>query len=113
MARRGRKRKLIDPWAILSSFLSFVFITIGVFLIFLAISEVIVYLVDSLFNGNSSYVDWWSTPLIMLVSSLPFFLGYLLVNLNRIPYYRRLKGQISIPSYLKRPDDDLDDLEID
>ena len=77
--------------------------TTGVFLILLALGEIVVFLIDSITNGNDSYLDWWSTPLMMVIMSLPFFFGYFLVNLYKFKFYQNLKDSIRMPGS-RRPD---------
>jgi hypothetical protein len=114
-AGRGtRGRKPIDPWKALATFLSGIFMTLAVFLLLMAVSEVLVYLIDSIMNGNESYLDWWSTPLMMVIVSLPFFLGYFLVNLYRFTFYQKLKDSIRLPG-TRKPDVDrrMEKIELD
>jgi len=110
--RPGGRRKAIDPWRVLYSILSGIFMTVGLFLILMAVGEVIVYLIDVVIMKNTGYMNWWSTPLMMVIVSLPFFLGYMVVNLNRFSFYRKLRSSINMPSYLNLSED-LDDIEID
>ena len=92
---RRRRRKPLDGWRILSSILSAVFMTLGLFLILMAVAEVLVYAIDASSNGTESYQGWWSTPLLMVLMSIPFFIGFLIVNLNRFRWYHRVKEKLS------------------
>ncbi len=111
--RRGRKP--LDPWMIISAILSGVFMTIGVFLVLMSLTEILVYVIDSIKNGSESYQGWWSTPLLMLLVSIPFFLGYLIVNLNRFRLYHVVKGKISInmPKREERGGKRMEKIELD
>jgi ABC-type arginine/histidine transport system permease subunit len=111
-ARYGRRRKRVDPWKLLQTLLSGIFMTIAIFLILTAIGELIVLLIDSRSSGPGTYQDWWSTPLMMVIASLPFFLGYFLINLSRFKFYRKLTESIRVPAAFRNPDE-LEDLEID
>ncbi len=112
--RRRRGRKEIDPWKFLSSAVSGIFMTIGVFLLLLALAEIIVYLIDSILNGNESYLDWWSTPLMMVLMSIPFFLAYIFVNLPRYAFYRKIQDSIRVPGMSREPRDrSMDKIELD
>jgi uncharacterized BrkB/YihY/UPF0761 family membrane protein len=112
---RRRGRKALNLWSILSAILSAVFMTVGIFLILMAFAEVLVYGIDSLINGNESYQNWWSTPLLMVLVSVPFFLGYFVVNLNRFAFYHRLRQSLSfnMPREKRRKGEGMDKIELD
>jgi hypothetical protein len=114
-SRGGRGKKLLDPWRLLSNILSGIFMTLGVFLILMAIAEIIVYLIDSVINGNESYLGWWSTPFLMILVSLPFFLGYLVVNLNRFRFYHRIREKLAfrMPDRERKDPRRMDKIELD
>jgi len=106
-----RRKKSLDPWKIGAYLLSAAFMTIGIFLIFMALAEVLIYIIDVSRFGNRGYLDWWSTPLLMILVSIPFFLGYFILNLNRYAFYRKLKERLRI----RAPPDhghSIDDMEL-
>lgn len=107
-----RRRRRIDPLKLLRSLVSGILMTIGIFLIFVAFGELVVLLFDLRTGEVSSYQDWWSTPLMMVIGSLPFFLGYFLINLSKYKFYHRIVNSIKVPPALRRPDD-LDEIDID
>ena len=112
--RRRRGRIEIDPWKLLSSAVSGIFMTVGVFLLLLAVAEILVYLIDSFNNGNESYLDWWSTPLMMVLMSIPFFLAYIFINLPRYAFYRKLRDSIRVPGMPRESRDrSMDKIELD
>ncbi|MBN1390624.1 MAG: hypothetical protein JXA22_08285 [Candidatus Thermoplasmatota archaeon] len=85
--RFGRtKRRKPDPsrfWYYLRLVLSGISMTTGMLLVILSASELLVFFIDRVVLKNDNYLDWGRAPLIILISSVPFFLIYLIMNLQR------------------------------
>lgn len=111
-ANRRRRRKRIDPWQLFKSILSGLLMTVGIFLILTAIGELLVLLFDIGSSDPGTYQDWWATPLMMVIASIPFFAGYVLLNLSRYGFYHKIVGSIKVPAALRRPEE-LDEIELD
>jgi len=86
--KRGRKHTSF--WSILNTILSGVMMTTGMLLLLLSISELIVYFIDVVVKNNETYMDWGRAPFIIFLSSLPFFILYLLLNLRRFKVSAKL-----------------------
>jgi len=86
--KRGRKRH--TPWSILNTFLSGVMMTTGLLLLLLSLSELIVYFIDVVVKDNETYMDWGRAPLIIFLSSIPFFILYILLNLQRFKFTAKM-----------------------
>ena len=77
-------------WSILRAILSGIFLTSAILLVLVAVSELIVYFIDVVIMGNETYMDWGRAPLIIFLASLPLFVIYLLLNLDRFKFGSRL-----------------------
>jgi hypothetical protein len=60
--------------------------TLAILLVLLSISELFVMLLDRSILDNVYYLDWTRGPLIIFLSSIPFFILYLLLNLDRFKW---------------------------
>ncbi len=83
----GRPNKKMSKghsiWSIARSILSGIFLTLGILLAFLSLAELWVSFLDRSILDNTFYLDWGRAPLIIFLSSIPFFIFYLLLNLDR------------------------------
>ncbi|MGA1866152.1 MAG: hypothetical protein ACMUFK_01650 [Thermoplasmatota archaeon] len=83
---RGRRPKRSGFLHTLNAIVSGFVLTIGTLLFLLAASELLVYFIDKIIMGNDNYYDWGRAPMIIFLSSIPFFLIYLILNLYRFKY---------------------------
>ncbi|MGA1793266.1 MAG: hypothetical protein ACMUHM_04895 [Thermoplasmatota archaeon] len=86
--KRGKKRSSI--WSILNTILSGIMMTTGMLLLLLSLSELIVYFIDVVLKKNETYMDWGRAPLIIFLSSIPFFIIYLILNIQRFKFTAKL-----------------------
>jgi len=93
-------------WSILNTIISSIFLTISVLLILVALSEILVYLIDTGVNRSGTYLDWWGGPLVIFLSSLPFLAFHLALRLNLLS---RLRGRMR----KKAPPKKIDTIDLD
>ncbi|MGA1819800.1 MAG: hypothetical protein ACMUHU_02205 [Thermoplasmatota archaeon] len=105
--KRGRKRSSI--WSILNTFLSGILMTTGMLLLLLSLSELIVYFIDVVIKKNKTYMDWGRAPLIIFLSSIPFFILYLILNLQRFKFTAKLRNRFRS----SKPPEKIETLDLD
>ena len=79
----GKKESRSKIWSIARSILSGIFLTLAILLVFLSIAELWVSFLDRTFQDNTYYFDWGRVPLVIFLSSIPFFIIYIILNLDR------------------------------
>lgn len=85
--RAGKKgSKPLKVWSIARSILSGIFLTLAILLVFLSISELLVSFLDKAILDNTYYLDWGRAPMIIFLASIPFFIIYLILNLDRFKW---------------------------
>ncbi|MFW3146392.1 MAG: hypothetical protein ACMUIE_06235 [Thermoplasmatota archaeon] len=73
----------------LRSVFSGILMTISLFLILLAVGELMVHFLD-MSIGNDNYTDWMPVPLVLILCSVPFLILYTLINYDRIGWIQKL-----------------------
>jgi len=88
--KKGEEHKtLTKALNIARSILSGIFMTLAILLVLLSVSELFVMFLDRSILDNTHYLDWTRGPFIIFLSSIPFFIFYILLNLDR---FRWSKG---------------------
>jgi len=87
---KKRRRKHSSVWHIFNIILSGITMTTGLLLLLLSISELIVYFIDVVVKNNETYMDWGRAPFIIFLSSIPFFILYILLNLYRFKFSAKM-----------------------
>lgn len=82
----GKKASQSKIWSIARAILSGIFLTLAIFLVILSISELWVSFLDRTILDNTIYYDWTRAPLIIFLSSIPFFIIWFLLNLDRFKF---------------------------
>ncbi|MBN1539894.1 MAG: hypothetical protein JW939_07100 [Candidatus Thermoplasmatota archaeon] len=106
---KGRSPKRSGFLHILNVIFSGLTLTIGILLVLLAASELLVFLIDRIILGNDNYYDWGRAPMIIFLSSIPFFVAYILLNLYRFKFaafiFKRFRTS--------KPPDTVETIELD
>jgi hypothetical protein len=84
----GKKGPRSKYWNIARAILSGIFLTLAILLVFLSIAELWVSFLDRTLLDNTIYYDWTRAPVIIFLSSIPFFIMWFLLNLDRFKFMK-------------------------
>jgi hypothetical protein len=105
----GKKHSHSKLWSIARAILSGIFLTLAILLVLLAIAELWVAFLDRTVQDNTFYYDWGRAPLIIFLASIPFFIIWIVLNLDRFKFTKFLTKKFKT----SKPPEKIETIDLD